>query len=267
MRLLAVESATDLVGAALLGPDGGVTERSHVGGRAHAELLAPAIEEVCAVSGCTVGDIDRIAVDIGPGLFTGLRVGVATAKALAQALGVAVLGVTSLDTLAAATASRFDPGRARPVVAVVDARRGEVFAAAYRFDRAPNTGSGQPVDPESVRSDRLEPLAPDELVAWVEDLAGEAGPVTLVGDGVVRYHQLLGPVPGLDLGWAETLSSPPPLALAHLARQRLDRGVPPVPVVDLVPDYRRQADARINWEQRNPRQSGSAPAATPGGPR
>ena len=267
MTLLAIESATDSVGVALIRDDGGSAERVHQGGRAHAELLAPAIEEVCVVSGCTIGDIDRIAVDVGPGLFTGLRVGVATAKALAQALGAAVLGVTSLDILAAATAARFDPGEARPVVAVVDARRGEVFAAAYRFDQAPPTGDGPPVDPESVRSDRLEPLAPEALVAWVEELVDQAGPVTLVGDGVVRYHQLLGPVPGVDLGWAETLSSPPPLALAHLARQRLDGGVPPVPVVDLVPDYRRQADARINWEQRSPRQSGPTPAATPGGRR
>ena len=65
---------------------------SHLGGRAHAELLAPAIEEVCALSGCALGDLDALAVDVGPGLFTGLRVGVATAKALGQALGLGVLG-------------------------------------------------------------------------------------------------------------------------------------------------------------------------------
>ena len=88
-------------------------------------------------------------------------------------------------------------------------------------------GTARPVDPESVRDDRPEPLAPDALVAWVEELVGQAGPVTLVGDGVVRYHQLLRPVPGVDLGWAETLSAPPPLALAHLARRRLDRRGPP----------------------------------------
>ena len=75
MRLLAVETATDLVGAAV-SVDGSVVERSHVGGRAHAELLVPSIEEVCALSGCAVTDVDAIAVDIGPGLFTGLRVGV-----------------------------------------------------------------------------------------------------------------------------------------------------------------------------------------------
>src|SRR5580692_12017919 len=109
MTLLAIESATDMVGVALLRDDGGSAERVHLGGRAHAELLAPAIEEVCAVSGCTVADIDQIAVDVGPGLFTGLRVGVATAKALAQALGVPLLGVGSLDVLAAAVVDRMAP--------------------------------------------------------------------------------------------------------------------------------------------------------------
>ena len=90
--------------------DGSVAERSHLGGRAHAELLAPAIEEVCALSGCALGDLDALAVDVGPGLFTGLRVGVATAKALGQALGLGVLGVSSLDVLAAG-AVRGGPGR------------------------------------------------------------------------------------------------------------------------------------------------------------
>ena len=94
------------------------------------------------MSGCTIAEVDRIAVDIGPGLFTGLRVGVATAKALAQALGIGVLGVSSLDVLAAAAAEPFGPGAGARVVSVVDARRGEVFAASYRFDRGRATGHG-----------------------------------------------------------------------------------------------------------------------------
>jgi tRNA threonylcarbamoyladenosine biosynthesis protein TsaB len=266
MTLLAIESATDMVGVALLRDDGGSAERVHLGGRAHAELLAPAIEEVCAVSGCTVADIDQIAVDVGPGLFTGLRVGVATAKALAQALGVPLLGVGSLDVLAAAVGDAGEEesgvGRAGPVASVVDARRGEVFAAAFRFDRLGHEpggpGSGAvPIDPEVVRDDRAEPLAPDALVAWLVGLAAEAGPILVVGDGAVRYRQLLSVHAGLDLRLADELSAPPPLALARLARRRLDRGVTPTAPAQLVPDYRRPADARINWEQRVPRRPGA----------
>ncbi|MGO8873655.1 MAG: tRNA (adenosine(37)-N6)-threonylcarbamoyltransferase complex dimerization subunit type 1 TsaB [Acidimicrobiales bacterium] len=253
MTLLAIESATDLVGAALIRDDGARAERSHAGGRAHAELLAPAIEEVCAVSGCAVTDIDRIAVDVGPGLFTGLRVGVATAKALAQALGVGVLGVGSLDVLAAAAAERAHPAPGLAVVSVVDARRGEVFASAYRFDRAgPPADGALPVDPAAVRDDRPVPLAPEALLDWLVALAEEAGTVVVVGDGAVRYLSLLAPHRTLDLDLADELSAPSPLVLAELAARRLGTGTRPVSPVALVPDYRRPADARINWEQRTP---------------
>jgi tRNA threonylcarbamoyladenosine biosynthesis protein TsaB len=248
MTVLAIETATDMVGVALVGPDGAAAERVHLGGRAHAELLAPAIEEVCAVSGVTVNAIDRIAVDIGPGLFTGLRVGVATAKALAQALGIDLVGVTSLDVLAAAARAEVAADGATPVVSVVDARRGEVFAAAYRYEREPDGAA----DPATVRDDRTEPLAPEALVSWLLELADEVGRVVVVGDGAVRYRQLLSVHAPLDLALADRLSGPPPLALARLALARLAAGLSPVAPVDLVPDYRRPADARINWEQRAP---------------
>ena len=262
MTLLAIESATDMVGVALISDDAGAVERVHLGGRAHAELLVPAIEEVCALSGCTVTDVDAIAVDIGPGLFTGLRVGVATAKALAQALGVDLIGVGSLDILAAAAAAAADerPDRRRPgvVASVVDARRGEVFAAVYRFDQVAGPVSGPvpdsgPIDPEAVRTERLEPVTPDELEAWLVELGTEAGPVTVVGDGAVRYRSQLSVHAALDLDAAGELASPPPLALARLALRRLARGDAPATPLALVPDYRRPADARINWEQRAPR--------------
>ena len=253
MTLLALESATDLVGAALLRDDGSLAERTHVGGRVHAERLAPAVEEVCAVSGCTLADVDARAGDIGPGLFTGLRGGVATAKALGQSLGLGVLGVTSLDILAAGALEVAGPGRAARVVAVVDARRREVFAAAYHFGGAA-PGDGGPVDPASVRDDRDEALAPDELVAWIDALAGD-GPVLVVGDGAVRYLELLAPRPGVDAELAGEVPAPRPATLARLAARRLAAGVAPSAAGDLVPDYRRHADARINWEERAPRRS------------
>ncbi len=263
MTLLAIETATDTVAVALLRDDGGVTERVHAGGRAHAELLAPSIEEVCASAGCTVSQLDAIAVDIGPGLFTGLRVGVATAKALSQALGIGVLGVTSLDVLAAAAldADRerrvsAEPGGSGPplgaTASVVDARRGEVFAAVYRFDRDPPAGerAGR-VDPGTVLHDQMEPLAPEALVEWLLAVADEAGTVSVVGDGAVRYRALLAEHRALDLSFADAgLAAPPAVALVGLARRRLDAGVPTRPAGEVAPEYRRPADAQINWEQR-----------------
>jgi tRNA threonylcarbamoyladenosine biosynthesis protein TsaB len=260
VTLLALETATDLVGAALL-RDGSVAERSHLGGRAHAELLAPAIEEVCALSGCTLGDLDALAVDVGPGLFTGLRVGVATAKALGQALSLGVLAVSSLDILAAGAYEAAPGARSARVVAVVDARRGEVFAAAY--DAGAGGGGPDGPDPAAVRTDREGALTPGDLVAWCDELAAD-GPVLVVGDGAVRYLELLAPRPGLDVGLVQTVAAPPPAALVRLAARRLAAGAVPAAAADVVPDYRRPADARINWEERAPQRTAPPP---PGGRR
>ena len=255
MRLLAVETATDQVGAAVLADDGSVAERSHLGGRAHAELLAPMIEEVCALAGCPLGDLEALAVDIGPGLFTGLRVGVATAKALGQALDLDVVPVTSLDILADGARRCASAGRGARVVAVVDARRGEVFAAAYDFTPA---GRVADPDPGDVVDDRPGALTPDELTRWLDGLA-EGGPLLVVGDGAVRYLDLLSPRPGLDLGLAGEVAAPAPADLARLAARRLAAGAAPLAARDLAPDYRRHADAEINWEQRAPRGGAAAP--------
>ena len=96
-------------------------------GRRHAELLVPSIETIARLAGIGVQQVGRVAVDVGPGLFTGLRVGVATAKALAAALDIPIVGCSSLELLAY-------PHRrqSRLVAAVVDAKRGEVFWRLYR---------------------------------------------------------------------------------------------------------------------------------------
>jgi tRNA threonylcarbamoyladenosine biosynthesis protein TsaB len=250
VNLLAIESATNLVGAAVLTGSGSAAERSHQGGRQHAELLAPAIEEVCGLSGLTVGDIGAIAVDVGPGLFTGLRVGVSTAKALAQGLGIGVLAVSSLDILAAGAAAVAGAHGAGTVVVVVDGRRGEVFTARYRFEAA-GVDADRILDPAPASISAPALVTPEILARSLTDLdAGPAGRLVIVGDGAVRYVHLLAEVPGADLDLAERVSSPSPLTLARLARVRLDAGAQAVAPAEVVPDYRRQADARINWEQR-----------------
>jgi tRNA threonylcarbamoyladenosine biosynthesis protein TsaB len=267
--ILALESATDLVGAALLGkgpPRPPVTE---LGGRRHAEALAPAVQQVCQDAGVPLAEVDVIAVDVGPGLFTGLRVGVATAKALGQGLGIGVVGVTSLDILAAAAVARRPAGSACSVVAVVDARRSEVFAARYRFD------GNEPAawDPATSQVSPPARFAPQALVDELADVTADAaavGPLVLVGNGVARYQALfdqlrpLEPLPGPEL------LAPPPEILAGLARLRLQGGTLASDPVDVLPHYLRDADASINWEQRVPVTASPAPAGTtdsdPGNP-
>lgn len=86
MLILAIETATESVGVALGGRDGVLASVTIARGRRHGETLAPAIQFACRHAGVELPDLDAVAVDIGPGLFTGMRVGIATAKALAMAL-------------------------------------------------------------------------------------------------------------------------------------------------------------------------------------
>jgi tRNA A37 threonylcarbamoyladenosine modification protein TsaB len=177
---------------------------------------------------------------------------------LAQGLGLGVLAVSSLDILAAGAREEAGPGRARTVVVVVDARRGEVFASQYHFDDSV-AGVHPSVDPALAREAPPELLTPDGLAeSLLEKDHGPGESLLIVGDGAVRYRQLLAGVPAADLGLAEHLSSPSPVTLARLAIHRLAAGAELSTAADLLPDYRREADARINWEQRIP------PPGTPG---
>ena len=100
MLILGIETATEQVGVAIGGHEGVIATFEVAKGRRHAETLTPAIEFVCRQSDIELDEIGCIAVDVGPGLFTGMRVGLAAGKALAQALRVPMIGIPSLDLLA-----------------------------------------------------------------------------------------------------------------------------------------------------------------------
>jgi tRNA threonylcarbamoyladenosine biosynthesis protein TsaB len=228
--LLGIATATSQVGVALAGPDGPIASLHVRQGRRHAELLTPAIETLTRMAGIGTPEIGRIAVDIGPGLFTGLRVGVATAKALASALDIPIVGCSSLDLLA-------HPHRreGRVVAAVVDAKRGEVFWALYR----PAPEGMTPVTEATVS-------APDVLALAIEASAG--GPnrpaVLAVGDGARRYADVLGGLVGVELAGPAD-DHPSAAVLVELAATR-----PSVPLAEITPRYLRGADVRIGWQQR-----------------
>lgn len=126
--LLALDTATPAVTVALADGERVLARRTTVDARRHGELLAPAVERVLAEAGATRRDLTAVAVGVGPGPFTGLRVGVVTARSLGAVLGVPVLGVCSLDALALAAV---DAGLGGPLRVVTDARRKEVHWAQY----------------------------------------------------------------------------------------------------------------------------------------
>lgn len=228
MIILGIETATSQVGCALGGVEGCIASFHATKGRRHAETLVPAIQFVCEQARVEWKEVSVVAVDIGPGLFTGLRVGIATAKAIAQTLRVPMVGLSSLDLLA------FPQRQGSGLIAtVVDARRGEVFCALYR----PVPGGVQRVTPARVCSP--EELA-SELMAMGEDCL-------LVGDGAIRYRQVFddGDLVLADNGFAYPSAS----SLVELAHPRAIREEFVQPS-ELSPMYLRKSDAEINWEGR-----------------
>jgi len=227
--ILGIETATQQAGCALGGVEGVLASFHVARGRRHAETLAPAIEFICRQAGVALREVSVVAVDIGPGLFTGLRVGVATAKALAMGLRVPMIGLSSLDLLAFGVRQT-----SRLIVTVIDARRAEVFYALYRSV----PGGVQRLDGPHVSS--AEELAA-ELMARNEE-------ALLVGDGALRYADAFGDVRAADI--AEVGSAHPSAAsLVELAHPRAVREEF-VQHWEIQPLYLRKSDAELNWERR-----------------
>jgi len=224
--ILGIETATIGVGCAIGGQQGVLASFHAAHKRRHVETLVPAIQFMCRQAGVDLAEVAVVAVDVGPGLFSGLRVGVATAKALAQALRIPTIGVSSLDLLAFPV--RYTN---RLIVPAIDARRGELFYAFYR--QVP--GGAQRLSAYQVGS--AEDLA-SELLAGNEDCL-------VVGDGALRYPEILTEVSGCEAGDA-TSAHPSAAALVELARARALREEFVAPW-ELQPLYLRKSDAEINW--------------------
>lgn len=229
MIILGIDTATPQVGCAIGGHEGVIASFSSAKGKRHAETLVPAIDFICRQAHVELDEIGAIAVDIGPGLFTGLRVGVATAKAMASALRVPMVGVSSLDLLAF-------PLRwtNRRIVSVVDARRGEVFSASYR--QVPG-GVQRLTEAQVCTADEL----CSEIIATGDECLA-------VGDGARRYAEQLCDLTRLEVADAG-LAFPSPASLVQLAHARALREEFVKPW-ELQPVYLRKADAEINWVSR-----------------
>jgi tRNA threonylcarbamoyladenosine biosynthesis protein TsaB len=232
MRILAFDTATGATTVALRDPAAGLElelrDDPPTGERpGHATRLLPMIAELLGRAGGGWEAVDRIAVGVGPGTFTGLRIGIATARGLAWARDIPLVGISSLQALAAGATQPGSGGDGgRSVLAVIDARRGEAFAAAWR-------GSHLELDPRALR--------PEALALEVERLTGADGaPPLAIGDGALRFRGQLE---------AAGAAIPPEDSQLHrisaINHCRLATGLPATSPSDVEPAYLRASDAEI----------------------
>jgi tRNA threonylcarbamoyladenosine biosynthesis protein TsaB len=239
--ILGITTSTMQVGCAIGGHEGVLAQVHSSRGKRHAESLAPSIDFLRQQARIGLDEVGCVAVDLGPGLFTGLRVGIAAAKAMAHALRVPMVGVASLDL--AAFPVRWSP---RLVVAAIDARRDELFTASYR--QVP--GGIQRLTDYQVAS-------PDDLAGELEATGEE---VLLVGDGALRYRSAFAHLGQVELG-DQGLAHPSAASLVQLAHARAVREDFVQPW-ELEPLYLRRPDAEINWTTRDGLVRGAATAGS-----
>ena len=227
--VVGIDTSTSQTSVAI-GTESEILATVSVAGAARQESVTPLLQELMRRCGLTLSRVGGVAVGIGPGLFTGLRVGVATAKTIAQVANVPLVGITSLDALAYAV--RHTPRR---IAAVIDARRGEIFSAMYRA-----------VPGGIVRERDYEVHAPDRLAAEIQAMSGE---VLAVGNGAMLYRHVLEEIDS-RVEFASPIAAHPnaaalvELAVPRLMREEHDR------LFDVVPLYLRKSDAEIAWDRR-----------------
>lgn len=227
---LAIDTATDVASVAVSTARGNVA-RSIRGARQHAAQIVPLVQEVLSLGTLSLNDIKGIVVGDGPGSFTGLRIGWAAAKGLAQERQLPLLAVPSLLGAAHAVG-------ANRVAACYDALRGQVFGAVYAFT-------------EGAVNVEIQP----ELFT-IAELADRAKVDIAVGDGAVRYRDAVQTWTGRAPVGLEDL---PPIAESLLALLAFDGARSPVDRTLAEPVYGRPAEAQVKWESRHGRPLPNSP--------
>jgi tRNA threonylcarbamoyladenosine biosynthesis protein TsaB len=226
VKLLAIETATPGSSVAVVEDRRTLAAASRIDRMGHAGFLVPAIDFCFDQVGWSPEDLDAVGVDVGPGLYTGIRVGVATAQGLAAAFGVPIIPVVSVDTLALEARTGH-----RMIWALIDARRGEFAVARYR-----------PVPGGVVRESATELMDPEELKAALQSTGDDClvvGDVAELPEGYFRgmHHVKTG-----------RPRYPYAVALAEIAAGKYERDDYPA-ADDIRPEYMREPDVTINWEK------------------
>ena len=199
----------------------------------HAEIILPLIDSVLQRVGIGLTDVTGIAVSIGPGSFTGVRIGLSTTKGLAYGTGIPAAGISTLEAIAARAGFEGFEGM---VCSILDARKGEVYAAVFR-----------------KHGNQLERLTEDALMpilSFLEELRGleKKTPCLFIGDGVTAYRPLLQQVSGLQTYIADELGIPSVAAAISLLSERQFTEQRAVRLEDLAPVYLRRPECELRMK-------------------
>lgn len=238
MRILALDTSTLIQSVAVVAGSQVRAEHEQAVARGHTSTLLATVDRCLAEAGAALADLELIAVGLGPGSFTGLRIGVASAKTLGFTCSIPVVGVSSLAAMAF---GRDLPAGALAVTAN-DARKGELYAAVWRVGAETPEGEG---DPEEIVAPAT--FAPAALADVIAELPQ---PAVGLGNGFGLFRDVL----HLGLGrgfepWPEEAGRPRAAAVAELGRRRFEREGA-AELVGLEPTYIRKSDAELNWKSK-----------------
>ena len=227
MNILAVETSTMLGGVAIANDTLGIITELRINVRAtHSERLITGIDFALKQAGITISDIDAFGVSIGPGSFTGLRIGLSTIKGFSYSTGKPVVSVPTLE----AFAWNF-PYSKYPVCIMLDARKKEVYAAVFRW-----------------RDDNFERIVSEVSIRPVDLLKSLEGPVIFAGEGALLYREAI-----IDISGSNAILAPPqcmvpsPANVAYLGLRKATAEYFSEPV-SLAPSYLRKSEAEIKFK-------------------
>ena len=227
MKILAIETSTMLGGVAIADEKGLIAETRLNVKSTHSERLMATIDEQLRQAELVLGDIDAFAVASGPGSFTGLRIGLSTAKGLCYATGKPLVMVPTLEAFA-----RSFPFSSHPVCIMLDARRGEVYAAVFQWDR----GFMKLLDEVSA--------APEDLFKNVDS------PVVLAGEGAQVYRERLVALLGERALFAPLVTMvPSPANVAMIGHEKALQGAF-TDASSAEPLYIRKSEAEVKWSKK-----------------
>ncbi len=230
MKVLAIETATIAGSIAIVDDSKGLIGEVRVDVNVvHAERLMPSIEWLLKSSQVLIGEIDAFAVSIGPGSFTGLRIGLSTAKGFSFAAKKPLVPVQTLDAFA-----RTLPFCSLMVCPMLDARKNEVYAALYRWE----DDHFLKIMPETA-------ISPEELMKRIKE------PVVLMGEGTKKYRDLIASALGDNACYAPPSRMTPSAAtVGELAIELIRDGIE-TDAAALAPFYIRKSEAEMQWNKKS----------------